>query len=60
MPASDQRRWRADKIADLANIAAGVLIFGQFASRTFSWQLTIIGLVFVAIAYFYANSLLKK
>jgi hypothetical protein len=30
-----QRKWRADKIGDLANIAVGSLLFGQFVSEKF-------------------------
>ena len=56
----DQRRWRADKIADLSNIAAGVLIFGQFASHSFRWDITLFGLLVLLVAYTYSNSLLKK
>lgn len=42
---SGQRALLADKLPDVANIAAGALVFGQFLSdRTFSWQIAAAGL----------------
>ena len=47
----DQRRWRADKIGDLANIAVGALIFGQFTAKAFHFDLTLIGLAILLLAF---------
>ncbi len=42
---SQQRALLADKLPDVANIAAGALVFGQFLrDRPFSWPLTASGL----------------
>ena len=57
---SEQSQWRADKIADLANLAASVLLFGQILSRTFQWEATIVGIVILATGYYYGNVILKK
>lgn len=41
---SRQRALLADKLPDVANIAAGALVFGQsLGDRTFSWPLAAFG-----------------
>jgi hypothetical protein len=56
----DQRRWLADKLTDLANIAAGALIFGQFISGTFRRTPALLGLTFVLLVYVYSHFILKR
>lgn len=54
----EQRKWRADKIADLANLVVGALIFGQAFSGAFHRGPAIVGIVVLLLAFFYGNSLL--
>ncbi len=56
----EQSKWRADKIADLSNLAASVLLFGQIISQTFQWESTIIGAIILIAGYYYGNIILKK
>ena len=51
----EQRRWRADKIGDLANIAVGALLFGQFTSSTLCLGFAVIGVIILLIAYLYSD-----
>jgi hypothetical protein len=55
-----QRKWRADKIGDLANIAVGALIFGQFTAQQFRLGLAILALVILTLSFAYSNFLLRK
>ncbi len=55
-----QLRWLADKLADLANLAAGALIFGQFTGGQFNFAITAFGLAFVLGLYFYSNIIIKR
>jgi hypothetical protein len=41
----EQRAMFADKLPDLANLAVGALIFGQFLGSGFSWTVGALGLV---------------
>jgi hypothetical protein len=59
MLSPEQRRWRADKIGDLANIAVGALIFGQAFAGSFHRGAAIAGVVILLLAFFYGNRLLK-
>jgi hypothetical protein len=54
-----QRKWRADKIGDLANIAVGALIFGQFTTGSFHLTIAILALLILGLAFFYSNVLLR-
>ena len=56
----DQRRWRADKIGDLANIAVGALLFGQLTASTFRFGLAIASVIILVLLYAYSDFLLKK
>ena len=56
----EQSNWRADKIADLSNLAASVLLFGQLLSKNFDWRPTAIGAVILIAGYYYGNLILKK
>jgi hypothetical protein len=56
----EQRRWRADKVGDLANIAVGALLFGQFTSSTFRVSLAVLGLIILLLGFAYSNYLLKN
>ena len=56
----DQRRWRADKLGNLANIVAVALIFGQVVTGTFRLTLTLLGLALIVLAYSYGHFLLKR
>jgi hypothetical protein len=57
---SDQRRRRADKLADLGNLAAGALIFGQvLSSGTIRIGFALLDVAILISAYIYGNSLLK-
>lgn len=53
-------KWRADKIADLANLAVGALIFGQDVAGSFHTGPAIGGVIILLLAFFYGNSLLNK
>lgn len=55
----EQRKWRADKIADLANLAIGALIFGQAFTGSFHSGPAIGGVIILLLAFFYGNRLLK-
>ena len=56
----DQRRWRADKLGDLATYTTGALLLGQFVSNSFRVDLTIIALLVSASCFLYGNYLLKQ
>jgi hypothetical protein len=55
-----QRRWLADKLGDLANLAVAALIFGQLTTDTFRRSAAILGFIILLIVYFYSNRLLKN
>jgi len=59
MLSPEQRKWQADKIGDLANLAVAALIFGQFASGQFRLGIAIGGVIFLILGFLYSNSLLK-
>lgn len=59
MLTQEQRKWRADKIGDLANIAVGMLLFGQFVSSTFHVGFAILSIVILLVGFSYSDSLLK-
>jgi hypothetical protein len=41
----EQRRTLADKVPDVANVAAGAMVFGQFlGGQRFSWLMATFGL----------------
>ena len=54
-----QRRWRADKIGDLANYTFGALIIGQIVTNGFRPIATLIAVLIVLICWFYSDSQLK-
>jgi hypothetical protein len=56
----EQRRWRADKVGDLANIAIGALLFGQFTTAIFRIDLAVLGLTILLLGFAYSNYLLKN
>jgi len=56
----EQRKWRADKIGDLANIAVGSLLFGQFVSSTFHVGFAVLSVVILLSGFLYSDSLLKS
>ncbi len=56
----EQRRWRADKIGDLANIAVGALLFGQLTTATFHTGLAVVSIVILFAGFVYSDSLLKN
>ena len=50
---NEQRRLFAEKLIDLANIAAGALVFGQFVSgQPFSILTFILGIILAMVMYF--------
>jgi hypothetical protein len=56
----EQRRMLADKVPDVANVAAGAMVFGQFLEgQRFSWLMATFGLaiwlVLVAWSLFLAR-----
>ena len=57
---SEQRRWLADKLGDLANLAVAALIFGQLTSDRFRPGAAIVGVVTLLVIFFYADRLLKE
>lgn len=56
----EQRKWRADKIGDLANIAVGSLLFGQFVSSTFHLGFAALSIVILLAGFIYSDWLLKN
>lgn len=56
----EQRKWRADKIGDLANIAVGSLLFGQFVSSTFHVGFAVLSIVILLAGFLYSDYLLKN
>ena len=58
---SKTRKIWAEKIIDLANLAAGALIFDQFVSeKNFSVAMVIAGIFIVITGYFISFTLLRK
>jgi uncharacterized membrane protein YbjE (DUF340 family) len=55
-----QRRWLADKLGDLANLAIAALIFGQLTSDRFRPGAAVVGLILLIIVFFYGRRLLKN
>ena len=55
----DQRRWRADKLGDLANYTAASFLLGQFLTQDFRLDLTLIGLGILFSTFLYTNLLLR-
>jgi len=55
-----QRKWRADKIGDLSNIAVGSLLFGQFVSEKFHIGFAVLSVVILFVGFFYSDFLLKS
>lgn len=55
----EQRRWRADKIGDLANIAVGALLFGQLTTGSFHRGFAILSIIILLAGFVYSDSLLK-
>ena len=45
----------SDKIFDLTNIAAGALIFSQFLTNEFKWEITILGVAILVMGYWLGN-----
>jgi hypothetical protein len=60
MLSSEQRRWRADKLGDLANYTIGATLIGQLLSNTFRLGLTIVGVAVTLLCFFYGNSQMKR
>jgi hypothetical protein len=60
MLSRDQRKWRADEIGDIANIAVGALIFGQFTAQAFRLVLPILALAILSLSFAYSNFLLRN
>ena len=56
----EQRRWLADKLGDLANLAVAALIFGQLTSDKFRPGAAIIGIITLLVIFFYGSRLLKS
>jgi hypothetical protein len=59
MLTDEQRKWRADKIGDLANVAVGSLLFGQFVSSTFHAGFAVLSVVILLVGFGYSDYLLK-
>lgn len=55
----EQRKWLADKLGDLANLAVAALIFGQLLSDHFRPTAAIVGVITLLVVFFYANRLLN-
>jgi hypothetical protein len=60
MLTQDQRKWRADKIGDLANIAVGSMLFGQFVSSSFHVGFAVLSIVILIAGFYYSDLLLKN
>jgi len=59
MLTSKQRRWLADKLGDLANLATAALLFGQFTNETFRPLPAAIGLITPIVIFYIGNRLLR-
>ena len=60
LSAAVRKLW-AEKLLDLAHIAAGALIFGQFLSdRTYSISIALYGLLVLLVGYLMSLLLLRK
>ena len=58
---ANHRKIFAEKLLELANIAAGALIFGQFISgKELSLLLVLVGLVTLIFSYVTAYRILKR
>ena len=56
-----QRQIFAEKMLDLANIAAGALVFGQLVSpEIIRWYLIVVGVGIIFVGYFIAILLTNK
>ena len=55
----EQRRWLADKLGDLGNLAIAALLFGQLTSDKFRPGVAVVGVIMLVIIFFYASRLLK-
>jgi hypothetical protein len=52
---NEQRQMFAEKLADLANLIAGALVFGQFVSgQAFSLLTFLLGIILASIVYYVA------
>jgi hypothetical protein len=60
MLTSEQRRWRADKLGDLANYIIGALLIAQILSGNFHFGQTLIGIALTLICFFYADRQMKR
>jgi len=56
----EQRRWLADKLGDLGNLAIAALLFGQLTSDRFRPGAAVVGIITLLVIFFYANRLLKN
>lgn len=55
----EQRRWLADKLGDLGNLAIAALLFGQLTSDRFRPGAAVVGIVTLLVIFFYSSRLLK-
>jgi hypothetical protein len=56
---SQQKRWLADKLGDLANLVTAALLFGQFTTDSFRPMPAGVAVVMFSLAFFVGNHLLK-
>lgn len=56
----EQRKWLADGLRELANLAIAGLVFGQFLSERFNLTITMAGLFIGALCYIVGVILVKK
>lgn len=55
----EQRSYLAEGLRELANLAAGALLLGQFLAKEFNWIWTIVGLALFVICYGIGYMLLR-
>jgi hypothetical protein len=55
----DQRSYLAEGLRELANLAAGALLLGQFLAKEFNWIWTIVGLLLFVVCYWIGYMLLR-
>lgn len=55
----EQRKWLADKLGDLANLAVAALLFGQLTTDHFRTGVAVAGVVMLIVIFFYSNRLLR-
>lgn len=60
LDSSKEGKFWADKLMDLANLSAAVLIFGQLTARQIYWQGVILGLLIYIVIMLLSRQLIRR